>query len=491
MKSRLLYIFLFTLSALFFACSDYDSYSVDSSFRLEFSDDTVRFDTLISTIASPTKTLYVFNNNADGIRVSNIRLQKGTESLFRINVDGEYLANGSGDDFLIRKNDSIIVRIEVTLPESGTCDTVMYSDELLFNLENGALQRVLLTAGGVDAYIVHGLIIQSDSTLYTDKPYLIYDSLVVAKDGQLNLLPGTRLFMHDSTAVDVYGRINAQGSLDNPVVFRGARTDRMFDNIPFDNTSSRWRGVNIHKGSFNNVFNYCDIHSGRWGIRVDSTSLDQLSLTLLNSVIHNVDGDGLRLYNCATEILNSQISNTLGDCLCIIGGDNTFRHCTIAQYYPWSNKYGDALSVANVYIPNVKADTLHYTLSSLKFFNCVITGYAEDVINGINLKKKFDDAKNYEFRNCFLRTVEENDEVNFISCKFDNKDMELKGEKNFMLFDTRNFIYDFTPDSLSEIRNMADPNLVGVLTSDRLGRSRNEDEAPDAGCYEYIIPKKE
>ena len=110
MKNRLLYILLLALTGLFLACSNYDSFSNNPSFRLEFSDDTVRFDTLVSTISSPTKTLYVFNKNSDGLRVSNIRLQKGSESLFRVNVDGEYLAYGSGYDYQIRKNDSIIIR---------------------------------------------------------------------------------------------------------------------------------------------------------------------------------------------------------------------------------------------------------------------------------------------------------------------------------------------------------------------------------------------
>jgi hypothetical protein len=68
--------------------------------------------------------------------------------------------------------------------------------------------------------------------------------------------------------------------------------------------------------------------------------------------------------------------------------------------------------------------------------------------------------------------------------------MALVGEKNFKVFDTHNFIYDFTPDSLSEIRNMADPLLMNSLIYDRLGRSRTADEAPDAGCYEYLMPQK-
>ena len=489
MKKRLFYIFLFAFSVLFCACSDYDSYSVDSSFRLDFSNDTVRFDTLISTIASPTKTLCVFNNNSNGVRVSNIRLLKGEESLFRVNVDGEYLAQGSGNDYLIRKNDSILVRIEVTMPESGTTDTVSYSDELLFNLENGVQQRVLLTAGSVDAYIIHGMVIDSDITLNADKPYLIYDSLVVSKGARLNLLPGTKLLMHDSTSVEVYGQINAQGTIQRPVVFRGARTDRMFDYLFYDNMPSRWKGITIHEGSYNNYFVNCDLHSGRWGIRVDSTSLDRLALAMQNCIIHNVGGDGLRLDNCNAEIFNTQISNTLGDCVNIFGGAYTFCHCTIAQYYPLSYDRGNALFVANV----DKDNQLHHELRYAQFLNCVITGYADDVIMG-NLSPDYEDSDYYYFQNCFLRTVEVEDEddneEHFVCCKFEDKEMALVGEKNFKVFDTHNFIYDFTPDSLSEIRNMADPLLMNGMISDRLGRSRSADEAPDAGCYEYIMPQK-
>ncbi|MBO7100256.1 MAG: right-handed parallel beta-helix repeat-containing protein [Bacteroidaceae bacterium] len=485
MKNRLLYILLLASSGLFFACSNYDSFSDNPSFRLSFSEDTIRFDTLVSTVSSPTKTLYVFNNNSDGLRVSNIRLQKGEESLFRVNVDGEYLAYSFGNDYLIRKNDSIIVRIEVTMPENGTTDTVTYSDELLFSLENGAQQRVLLTAGAFDAYIIHGMFIKSDSTLATDKPYLIYDSLVIAKGATLDLLPGTKLLMHDSTAVDIYGRINAQGTIEKPIVFRGARTDRMFDYLFYDNTPSRWKGVTIHTGSYGNTFVNTDFHSGRWGIYVDSTSLDHLSLFMQNCIIHNIGGDGLNLNNCSAEVLNTQISNTLGDCVSIYGGVYTFRHCTIAQYYPLSYERGDAFYVSNVYYNGA-----HHELRNVQVLNSVIMGYAEDVIMG-NLYDEYEDYQNYLFQNCFLRTVGNNDDKNFISCKFENKDMELQGEKNFKVFDTHNFIYDFTPDSLSEIRNMADPLLMNGLVSDRLGRSRTSDEAPDAGCYEYIMPKKE
>ena len=102
---------------------------------------------------------------------------------------------------------------------------------------------------------------------------------------------------------------------------------------------------------------------------------------------------------------------------------------------------------------------------------------------------------NYLFSHCFLNTVESDDELRFPAVRYDHlpqgeevKDdgEQLLRERNFRLFDTENFLYDFTPDSLSLIRNMADSALARRLPFDRLGRSRLADEAPDAGCLEYM-----
>ena len=60
-----------------------------------------------------------------------------------------------------------------------------------------------------------------------------------------------------------------------------------------------------------------------------------MKLTLENSVIHNVGGEGLGLYHCRASVGNTQISNTLGHCVAVVGGWAEFVHCTLAQFYPW------------------------------------------------------------------------------------------------------------------------------------------------------------
>lgn len=487
MKLKFLLPLLTLLAA---ACSDYESFSDNPGFRLEFSQDTIAFDTLISTIPSSTKTLYAFNNNGNGMRITTIQLEGGAKSLFRVNVDGRYLADGIWHDFEVLKHDSLVIRIEMTPPEVGTTEPLYFQDKLHFLLENGAQQTVVLSGGSIDAYIQRGgLIIDEDMSLLTDKAYVIYDSLVVNPGVTLTLTEGTRLMFHDKAALHVYGRLLVEGTLEKPVVLRGDRMDHMFDYLLYDNTPSRWEGVIIHHGSFGNVLTYCDLHSSLFGIICEDTEEvkpDETnpSVTLDCCILHNIGGDGLQFNNCVSKVTNTQISNTLGHTVNLNGGIHEFVYCTLAQFYPFVANRGDGLHLVS------SADGDEYgLLRRAHFINCVITGYGEDVIMGENIPQ--DGSCDYLLHHCFLNTPPVDDEEHFVGCIFDrdkkkNEEEKLVRQDNFVLFDTENFFYDFTPKDSSMIRSLADPNYIGLPQFDRLGVSRLADDGPDAGCYEFV-----
>ena len=271
---------------------------------------------------------------------------------------------------------------------------------------------------------------------------------------------------------------------------RGDRMDHMFDYLLYDNTPSRWEGVIIHNGSYGNKFYQCDLHSALFGIIVEDTEQvkpdeSKPSVTLDCCILHNIGGDGLQLNNCVSEVTNTQISNTLGHTVNINGGSHTFIYCTLAQFYPFTANRGDGLHLAS------SEDYGDYgLLRKAHFINCVITGYGPDVIMGEYIPQ--DGTCDYLFHHCFLNTPPVDDE-HFEACIFDqdkkkNEEEKLVREDNFMLFDTENFIYDFTPKEDSKIRSLADPDYVGLPLFDRLGVSRLADEGPDAGCYE-CVPK--
>jgi len=93
----------------------------------------------------------------------------------------------------------------------------------------------------------------------------------------------------------------------------------------------------------------------------------------------------------------------------------------------------------------------------------------------------------YLFQNSLLRTVVSDDEQRFRNICYDIADsLEITAEKHFRTFDTYRFVYDFTPDSLSAIRSLADPEYSRRFPIDRNGTNRMADGLPDAGAYEGV-----
>lgn len=457
------------LAVLFFtACNDIDTWTTSPQAGLVFSADTIRFDTVITGQSSSTKTLVAFNLGGDGLRRIAVRLRDGKDSHFRINVDGQYLHDGVGDDFEVRGKDSIIIRAEVMLPDMGDEVIRHYEDRLLFTLESGRSQEVIIEADGMNVRILHGLKVEGEETLTKGMPYVIYDSLYVAPNATLNLEPGTRLFFHDNVSLEVHGSLRAIGTMEDPIVFRGDRTDKMFVNLPYDNTPNRWGGVHFYGESHDNILEHCDIHSGRYGILCDSTTFMTPFMPILsiwNSVIHNVNGHGLAVRSSKVEVVGCQISNCLANCVDILGGNVFMLHCTIAQFFSIGAFGQDAL-----YLADMDEERHPYPIQQAYFVNCVITGYADDVVMG-NLAPENDEACNYLFDHCLLRTVKSDDAERFVECVYDDKDLEPNGREHFVLFDTKDFLYDFSPRSNSMIctTGRADYTLE-FLPEDRLGR---------------------
>lgn len=485
------YIWLFgtltALQGLLVSCDDYDRFSTDPSYALWFPEDTISFDTVLTTVGSATRTLKVYNPQSEGIRIASVRLEGGSESLFRVNVDGEPLLreNGSaGYDFEVRGGDSLYVRVEVTLPDHNSDAVFHVVDKLIFRLGNGRVQELALTASGQDAYHWRGKTVGEDTVLTAGRPFVVHDSLVVAEGATLTLCRGVQLYFHEEADLRVYGTLKVLGTMDSAVVFRGDRTDRLFDYLPYDNTPSRWGGICLHAGSTDNEFYYADIHSASYGIVADGQRDDgSWKIRMENSMLHNIGGVGLMLTACRAQFVNTQISNTLGDCVWQTGGWSEFVHCTLAQFYPWEAGRGEALFLSNL----LGGEAV--PLEQARFVNCLITGYGDDVIQGHLEENDEEEPLNYYFGYSYLNTVESEDAGRFVGIVYDTEGQPLLREKNFLLFDTRNFLYDFRLQEASGARNIGDPTEALRYPFDRYGVSRMADEGPDAGCYERRAPE--
>ena len=469
---------LLTLTA---GCWQDEEFSTAPTDLLRFSTDSVNFDTVISGQPTNTRTFMVYNPNARSLRISRAFLGRGTESVFRVNIDGTFLENGEASNFELYAEDSLRVFLEMTAPVSDSDEPVAVEDELTFVLESGQTQSVTLTAYGQDVVVLKGWTVTADTTLTARRPYQVYDSLVVAPDVTLNLPAGARLYFHPNARLIVHGTLRAEGALGNEVMMRGDRMGNMFSNQPYDLIPGQWGGIVLTSGSYGNIFNYCDIHSGSFGLRCDSADVSREKVRIENSVLHNVSGDVLTARACSLFVGNSQLTNAGGNCVTLYGGSSRFVHCTIANFYAFTGGRGVALSYTN-------ADgSIPYPLHQAEFLNCLITGYGEDEIMGAQSADHVDLPFNYLFRNCLLDTPEFVDEQ-VQNCLWDNDEAAVWREGNFSpAFDLDRLLFRFSLDSLSSAVGNADPTVTQTYYPyDRLGRSRLDDGRSDIGCYELL-----
>lgn len=476
--SKYFYILYILLVSVLVSCSDDDTFGTSVNSRLTLTCDTVSFDTVFSRIPTSSRSFWIFNNSGDGIRCTNVRLARGNQSGFRVNVDGVYLGPETGyktTDVEIRKGDSIRVFVELTAPFNNKLEPQYRSDNLVFTLENGARQQILLDAWTWDADTVHTLRIETDSTISSvERPLIIFDSLVVSPNAKLTIAQGSTLYFHDKAGMEVHGSLVCQGDSTANVTLRGYRLDNMFDYLPYDLTPGRWRGVHFHPESFDNVIDYTDLHSPFNGIVCDSSGIERTKLTLTNSIIHNCQGDGLRTVENKVEVTNCQITNTLGDCVAVYGGDVRLLHCTIAQFYPFSANRGNALFFTNW-------RNNHATpLTMLSLDNSILTGYADDVLMGVPApaNDSIEVDFNYYLNYSLLRTPEIDDSVRCVGNVWESPDS--LSSKNFVRIDTDLMRYDFHLDSISPARGAANPLKLYPTTREGLIR---DPEHPDMGCY--------
>lgn len=421
-----LFLFAFTIGVIFTACTDNESFSTSITNRLTFSEDTVRFDTLFSTVPSATQVFWVHNKSGDGIRIQTARLERGTQSGYRVNIDGTYL-NPVGTDFEVRKGDSILVFVEVTTHENHSNEPQLVEDNLVLTLESGVEQRINLRTYSWDALKITDLVINKDSLIESSSPILVYGRGITVKEGAKLSLKNTTFYFHDGAGIDVSGELEANGC-----IFRGDRLDHMFDYLPYDRVPSQWQGITLLSPSSTHVIVNCEIRNA-----VDALVCDSTVLLLTNSVIHNSGGVGMKAINSTVTLSYCQFSNTLGDCLSFEGCTAQVDHCTLAQFYPFSANRGAALSFATTTMP-----------MQLNLTNSLVTGYDDDVVMG-QMHTVEPVQCEYHFADCILRTDSVSDTERFERILWETSKDSIQGIKHFKTIDEDNLYYDFSIDSIS------------------------------------------
>ncbi|MFR9164911.1 MAG: hypothetical protein ACLVKO_01310 [Dysgonomonas sp.] len=483
---RILLTFTLTvlLSSLLFSCFDDEKFSSNPSLRLEFSSDTVRFDTVFTTIGTPKQTLKIYNKNKDAVTIGSVKVMNPDVSGFTITVDGSVGDEVHNID--IWGKDSAFMWVAVKVNPLNQDKPVLIRDSIQVSW-NGNIHYIQLEALGQDVFIWRGKTIDKDTTLTDKKPFLIYDSLVINKGVTVNIEKNTYMYFHNAAKVKLDGTLRVVGTLEEPVVFRGDRTDWFFSNVPYDRLPGQWDGIVVDSLSFNNYFEHFHFRNSVNGIKFKHSNTSQKKAVFVNSIIHNTKEDGLSAENCKIEAYNSLFSNAAGSTVKLVGGDYYFLHCTLANWMTWiSRKKGSyALMIGNA-TENKNA----IPLERCEFINTVISGSVSHEA-GLQRAEGNTTALNYKFDHCFIRGTSK-DTIEGGEILVNN--IWKRADVKFKTIDGKTLYYDFRLDSVSVAKDAADPSYSVIsdpslpvnMQYDMLGNSRLSDGFPDIGCYEWM-----
>jgi hypothetical protein len=479
-KNNILFVCGFVLLSMI-ACHPQDT--ITSATQIRFSQDSVYFDTVFTSIGSSTQRIMLYNDSKDPVFIESI---SSKTTYFQINLDGENQIDLI-KHYEIPAQDSIFLFIRACIDPFKQDNPVLIEDTLLFVIDNNVVS-LPMQAYGQDVILLKTkegrTEFPSGYTFHANRPYLIYDTVLVA--GKMQIMSGATLYMHNNASIYALGSVEALGEKNAPITIRGDRLDKLFEKVPYKYASGQWGGLYFlhYKGEPIPTYELNHVHllSGNIGLYCLSEDKDERGiLSMRNSKVHNHAMYGVVLQNTDADISNCEISNCAAYCVYLAGGTHTLTHNTIASFfgYPYTTINIHQVmreDVAALYINNLSKQ---YAPTVANIRNCIITGARE---NNIALATPLPSYYTGEIIGNYIKSdtlqvpnsrgniyAQKNDSAVFINTHYLYKEY---------------IYYDFHLDSLSPARGIADSiiSLSYPMDIENLQRKPH----PDAGCYEYL-----
>ena len=496
------------------AC-DYDlSFSPAQTQDIRFSSDTVYLDTIFTSIGSSTYNLRIYNQADHNIKIGSIRLDQGSDSQFRLNVDG--IHGQDFNDIEVLANDSIYVFIETTVDikdYAANAPEFLYNDQLLVDeqtvelitlvkdaiflypkREDGFKEMIPLgTDEEGNAFGIEGFYLEDNELIFTnERPYVIYGYAGVPSEKTVRFEAGARIHFHDnsgliaaeSSSVHVLGEQSADAEMqEGEVIFEGDRLEPFFENIP-----GQWGAIWLTAGSTNHIFRYATIKNASVGILMDyNDETENPTLVLEQTQIHNSSAVGLWAKTGHVRAVNSIFGNAgnasfFGN----IGGSYEFTHCTFANYWNRSFRSTPAV-ILNDYVPISETEDFVMPLEKAVFANCIIDGN-QTVEFGV--EQKGDQELSFSLDHTALRfspadeTISENPYYDFSSSSL-YPNLILNQQTAFHQPSTN----DFRLSQASEVIGLGKSTHAASVPVDLNGVDRTN--LPDLGAFQHLIFEKE
>jgi hypothetical protein len=318
------YIFLLIFLTWFGCSTTEETISFDPDLSLLFSNDSVAFDTLLSERRSSTRRLTVYNPNEEAIQLSEISLGKSQSSDYQIIINGRDQPTLTNHKIL--GGDSIMILVEVTVKERGVNLPYLVKDSIIFRWNTNE-EHVKLVAYGQDGNTIGNETICNE-TWTNNRPYIISDTVLVSIGCQLTIERGTRVFFENDAVMFVQGTLKAIGDSANHIVFRNARFDGIYDDVP-----GQWNGIYFLEGSQENEITFAEIFNGQVGLRVGTPDDDDLpDLVVSNTEIYNMSLAGVLGFTSDIDLTNTLIYNC-GNYMFggFAGGNYSITHCSFSN----------------------------------------------------------------------------------------------------------------------------------------------------------------
>ncbi len=508
MRSYIYLLPIIFLLVLWSSCRKDFEYA-PSTGNLEFSKDTVFLDTIFSNIGSSTYTLVVYNRNRDDLEIPSIRLAQGQNSHYRLNVDG--LAGKEFQNIPILAQDSLFIFIETTFDISEIPENqFLYSDAIQFGsgiyqqdielvtlvkdvvflypttLSDGTKETLILgTDENGNELRTEGFYLNDSQLNFTNqKPYIIYGYAAVGSDKELTIDSGARVHFHNASGLYVSEngsiKINGELSLDqelleNEIVFEGDRLEPEYADVP-----GQWGALWLSAGSTDNKINHLTIRNATIGLFVEGDDIPESNtLEVKNSQIYNSANVNFWARTASVRAENLVLGNAGNMSLyCNLGGDYSFTHCTIANYWNQGFRTGSTVQIDNY--SDISGLSLNEDLIQADFYNCIIDGNNDlELYLGDNGTNSF----NYSFDHCLLK-FNDNEDLYSNDPLYDFENVTLYDQ--VILNENADFIQtatnNFRIGELSAANEKANLEIPYLVPFDILGIDRSLQ--PDIGAYQ-------
>ena len=486
MKHHFILFILSLLVCIGTSCKKEHGINPDSSLKLEFSADTVLFDTVFTSLGSTTHELKIYNRHSDNLKISSIRLKNGEFSPYRINVDGENAVEFY--DKVIPANDSLFTFLRVTINPNDMNTPFIVEDELEF-VTNGNTQTIKLLAWGQNAnYIVADKVVNIGGTPYpyhivadslettiwtSERPYVIYGYALINSYGTLRIEEGTHIYCHQGGGILSWsdGQLIIDGTAEDPVIVQSDRLEPYYQNMP-----GQWEQILMMDGraGADHRISHAIIRNGTIGLNCQSAlKATECALRIDNTIIENQSAYGLFSILYPVEAKNFVIANCCTANVWAFGGDYRFVHGTIANYWT-ANEHDNNENAIQVYNYAMDAQTNQpfcYPFN-MEMDNCIVYGKHKDEFSTHFLA---DADSTYVLDHCLVKSEMFNNSSNgFSHCLF-NQEPYFKDIQS----------HDYHIDSIaSPVIGTGNPIFGNEVPFDLDGVSRIG--VPDMGAYQFI-----